>query len=125
MKHPESGGWPFEEKVTLALQLFLNPTICKWSKIYVLREVSLNDYFFTFTQASNQKKHFGMSAIKKWVDSKAWILFFPDYQLISIIDRTEIKEAVCQASGVLLQVLRNWQEVCKLLIVTSEIVFEA
>lgn len=70
------------------------------------------DYFLTFT--CNQKKHFGTSPIKNWVDSEAWIPFFPDYDQIPTSDRKEIKEAVLQASGVLL--LRNWQEVCKLFI---------
>ena len=53
--------------------------------------------FFTF--ACNQKKTFGTSRVKNWVDSKVWNKLFPDYNPLSIIEQNEISEAVCQASG--------------------------
>ena len=68
------------------------------------------DFFLTFT--CNQKKHFGMSPLKEWVDSKEWIKHYPDYHDLNVFEREEIEKAVLQASGGLL--LRNWQEVCKL-----------
>ena len=69
-------------------------------------------FFLTFI--CNQKKNFGTSGVKIWVDSKPWTQFFHDYNSGSIIEQHKIAYAVCQVAGGLL--LRNWQEVCKLFI---------
>ena len=35
------------------------------------------DYFLTFT--CNQREHFGMSHIKRWIDGHSWECHFPEF----------------------------------------------
>lgn len=39
------------------------------------------DYFLTFT--CNQKEHFGMSKIKRWIYGNEWERYFPKFENLS------------------------------------------
>lgn len=70
------------------------------------------DFFLTFT--CNQKKHFGTSIIKEWIDSNNWKDEYPDYENMSNAHQNEIESALNQSSQGLL--LRSWEEVSSLFI---------
>jgi len=70
------------------------------------------DYFVTLT--CNQLCHFGTKIVKEWIDSEDCINEFYDYKKLLEREKAELRKAMCQAASGLL--LRNWQEVCELLI---------
>ena len=70
------------------------------------------DFFLTFT--CNQSTHFGVKAIKNWIDDCMWNKYFHGYQNLTSQENNEIKGALDQAASGLL--LRNWMEVRKILI---------
>ena len=70
------------------------------------------DLFLTFT--CNQKEHFGMSMIKRWIDGQLWEQYFPNFETFRSDEQSEVRRGIHQsASGLLLQ---NWMEVRKIFI---------
>ena len=70
-------------------------------------------HFITLT--CNQKKHFGTSKVKKWIDSENWKHHYSDFDTSYTKEINEIKSSIRQAAATLF--LRIWQEVCKLFLV--------
>ena len=71
------------------------------------------DYFLTFT--CNQKEHFGMSKIKRWLDDSLWEKNFPSYESFTTEEMSEIRKALHQsASGLILHI---WMEVRKMFLI--------
>ena len=75
-----------------------------------ITDVSQDGLFLTFT--CNQKEHFGMSMIKRWLDDILWEKYFPSFESLTNEEKSEIRRALHQsASGV---ILHNWMEVRKI-----------
>jgi hypothetical protein len=70
------------------------------------------DYFVTIT--CNQLKHFGTKILKEWIDSQEWVHMNPQFRNLTPIEKEEIQVAMAQAGSGLF--LRNWQEICQLLV---------
>lgn len=70
------------------------------------------DFFLTFT--CNQKKHFGTSVIKDWIDGDNWKDSYAHYYNLPIHHQNEISRALIQSAQGLL--LRVWEEVSALFI---------
>lgn len=70
------------------------------------------DFFITLT--CNQLRHFGTSMIKEWIDGSEWKQHYPGFDKLNETEQNEISRALAQAAGPL--ILRNWQEVCALMI---------
>jgi hypothetical protein len=69
-------------------------------------------HFATYTV--NQKKHFGVSPIRNWLDSCNWHQYYPDFYKLTPDEREEITKALHESAAI--YYLRNWNEVTKLFI---------
>lgn len=70
------------------------------------------DFFLTFT--CNQKKHFGTSVIRDWLDSEEWKKHYEGFYSLPTHQQEEIERAMIQSAQGLL--LRVWEEVSALFI---------
>ena len=70
------------------------------------------DFFLTFT--CNQREHFGISHIKKWIDGHIWESYFPEFSSFTDYEKEEVRKGMKQSASGLL--LRNWMEVRKVFI---------
>ena len=75
-----------------------------------ITDVSQDGLFLTFT--CNQKEHFGMSMIKRWLDDILWEKYFPSFESFTNEEKSEIRRALNQSASGL--ILRNWMEVRKI-----------
>ena len=75
-----------------------------------ITDVSQDGLCLTFT--CNQKEHFGMSMIKRWLDDSLWEKYFPSFESFTNDEQSEIRRALHQSASGL--VLRNWMEVRKI-----------
>ena len=65
------------------------------------------DYFLTFT--CNQSQHFGVCAVKNWVDSGDWKSYVYNWNdNLTKLEKDELRTAMIQSYSGL--TLRNWME---------------
>ena len=69
-------------------------------------------HFATYT--CNQKKHFGISMLREWLDSNKWQDYYLGWKDLTTQEQEEITHAIQESAAVPL--LRNWNEVTKLFI---------
>ena len=68
------------------------------------------DMFLTFT--CNQRDHFGVRMIKRWLDSHEWEKHVPGFHDFPHHEKVMFVERIHESASCLL--LRMWQEVCRL-----------